>query len=171
VIGITPELSYKPASLREAATEGAGMCWMQTKQTVTAIAGKLWRRERPDLAGPVGIFQMVSRAAHAGWEEYLFFIGFISVAIGFFNFLPFPLLDGGHGAVYFWEGLRGKRPSPQTLEKIQTVGFAFLLSLLAFATYNDVVRIRTERSAKSSREAKAAPAADAPTSSDVSPKK
>jgi regulator of sigma E protease len=157
VIGITPEVTYKPATFREAVTDSAGMCWQQTKQTVTTIAGKIWRRERPDLAGPVGIFQMVSRAARAGWEEYLFFIGFISVAIGFFNLLPFPLLDGGHGAVYFWEGIRGKRPSPATLEKFQTVGFAFLLSLLAFATYNDVVRIHAEHVAKTAREAKALP--------------
>jgi regulator of sigma E protease len=167
VIGITPEVTYKPATFREAVTEGASLCWQQTKQTVTTIAAKVWHRQRPDLAGPVGIFQMVSRAARAGWEEYLFFIGFISVAIGFFNFLPFPLLDGGHGAVYFWEGIRGKRPAPETLEKIQTVGFAFLLSLLAFATYNDVLRIRTERAAKAASEAKAAtlpaPSSDVPT--------
>ncbi len=156
VIGIMPEMTYKPASLPAAMNEAASMCWLQSKQTVTTIAGKLWRHERPDLAGPVGIFQMVTRAARAGWEEYLFFIGFISVAIGFFNFLPMPLLDGGHGAVYIWEGLRGKRPTPQTLEKIQTVGFAFLMSLLAFATYNDVVRIRAERAAKAERQAKAA---------------
>jgi len=158
VIGIMPEMSYKPATLLEAMGEGATMCWAQTKQTVTTIAGKLWRRERPDLAGPVGIFQMVSRAARAGWEEFLFFIGFISVAIGFFNFLPLPMLDGGHGAFYLWEGIRGRRATPEMVEKANTVGLAFLLSLLAFATYNDVVRIRAERAAKATRSAPAAPA-------------
>jgi regulator of sigma E protease len=148
VIGIMPKAEYVPAGPLEAMRESAKMCWNQTKQTVTTIGGKIWRRERPDLAGPVGIFQMVSRAARAGWEEFIFLIGFISVAIGFFNLLPLPLLDGGHGAFYFWEGIAGKRLTPATQEKANTVGLAFLMSLLIFATYNDVLRIRSERAAR-----------------------
>jgi regulator of sigma E protease len=145
VIGIMPKSEYKAVGLFGAMGESARICWTQTKQTVTTIAGKLWKHERPDLAGPVGIFQMVSRAARNGWEEFLFLIGFISVAIGFFNLLPLPLLDGGHGAFYFWEGIAGKRLAAETMEKANTLGLAFLMSLLVFATYNDVVRIRTER--------------------------
>ena len=148
VIGIMPKAEYVPAGPLEAMSESARMCWTQTKQTVTTIGSKIWKRERPDLAGPVGIFQMVSRAARAGWEEFIFLIGFISVAIGFFNLLPLPLLDGGHGAFYFWEGIAGKRLTPETQEKANTVGLAFLMSLLVFATYNDVLRIRTERKAR-----------------------
>lgn len=153
VIGIMPEASYRPVGPLTAAGEAARLCWTQTKQTVTTIAGKLWKRERPDLAGPVGIIQMVSRAAKAGWEEFAFLIGFISVAIGFFNLLPLPLLDGGHAMFYWWEGLRGRRASVEAMEKANTVGIAFLFSLLAFATYNDVLRIRHERAAKAAKEA------------------
>jgi regulator of sigma E protease len=148
VIGIMPKADYKAVGPVVAMTEAGRMCWNQTKQTVTTIAGKIWKRERPDLAGPVGIFQMVSRAAKAGWEEFVFLIGFISVAIGFFNLLPLPLLDGGHGAFYFWEGLMGKRLTSSAQEKANTVGLAFLMSMLIFATYNDVLRIRAERAAR-----------------------
>jgi regulator of sigma E protease len=158
VIGIMPKAEYVPAGPLQAMRESAMMCWNQTKQTVTTIGSKIWKRERPDLAGPVGIFQMVSRAAHQGWEEFIFLIGFISVAIGFFNLLPLPLLDGGHGAFYFWEGIMGKRLTPETQEKANTVGLAFLMSLLIFATYNDVLRIRSERAAR----AAAKPAVEAP---------
>ena len=154
VIGIMPKTTYKPIGVFAAMGEGAKLCWSQTKQTVTTIASKVYKRERPDLAGPVGIFQMVSRAARAGWEEFLFLIGFISVAIGFFNLLPLPLLDGGHGAFYFWEGLAGKRLTPETMEKANTVGLAFLMSLLVFATYNDVLRIRADRSARAASASK-----------------
>jgi len=59
VIGITPEVTYKSATLFEAVSEATGLCWQQTKQTVTAIASKVWHGQRPDLAGPGGIFQMV----------------------------------------------------------------------------------------------------------------
>lgn len=148
VIGIMPKADYRPVGPFGAMYEATRLCWLQTKQTVTTIAGKIWKRERPDLAGPVGIFQMVSRAARSGWEDFLFLIGFISVAIGFFNLLPLPMLDGGHGAFYFWEGLRGRRLSPAAQEKANTVGLAMLLSLLVFATYNDFLRIRSERAAK-----------------------
>jgi regulator of sigma E protease len=151
VIGIMPKAEYKPVGPLAAGREALRLCWTQSKQTVTAIAGKIWKRERPDLAGPVGIFQMVSRASRAGWEEFVFLIGFISVAIGFFNLLPLPLLDGGHAMFYWWEGLRGRRASNEVMEKANTVGIAFLLSLLVFATYNDVLRIRTERSAKAAK--------------------
>ena len=156
VIGIMPKADYKPVGPLVAMQEAGKFCWLQTKQTVTTIAGKLWKRERPDLAGPVGIFQMVSRAARAGWEEFVFLIGFISVAIGFFNLLPLPLLDGGHGAFYIYEGIRGRRMTQQAMEKAQTLGFAFLMSLLAFATYNDVLRIRAERAAKAEKAERAA---------------
>ena len=151
VIGIIPEANYKPVSPIGAAGEALRLCWRQSKETVTTIASKIWKRERPDLAGPVGIFQMVSRASRAGWEEFVFLIGFISVAIGFFNLLPLPLLDGGHAAFYWWEGLRGRRATPEAMEKANTVGIAFLMSLLAFATYNDVLRIRADRANKAAK--------------------
>ena len=151
VIGIMPKAEYRPVGPGAAMLEAARLCWTQTKQTVTTIGSKIWHRERPDLAGPVGIFQMVSRAARAGWEEFIFLIGFISVAIGFFNLLPLPLLDGGHGAFYFWEGLRGRRLTLQAMERANTVGLAFLMSLLAFATYNDFLRIRSERASRAPR--------------------
>ena len=157
VIGIMPKAEYKAVGPLVAGSEALKLCWIQSKQTVTTIAGKLWKRERPDLAGPVGIFQMVSRASRAGWEEFVFLIGFISVAIGFFNLLPLPLLDGGHAAFYWWEGLRGKRASNAAMEKANTLGIAFLMSLLVFATYNDVLRIRTERKAKSDKAETAEP--------------
>lgn len=153
VIGIMPKAEYKPVGPLGAGGEALRLCWTQSKQTVTTIAGKLWKRERPDLAGPVGIFQMVSRASRAGWEEFVFLIGFISVAIGFFNLLPLPLLDGGHAAFYWWEGLRGRRASNEAMEKANTIGIAFLMSLLVFATYNDVLRIRTDRAAKAAKAA------------------
>lgn len=153
VIGIMPKADYRPVGPLTAMYESARLCWLQSKQTVTTIASKIWKRERPDLAGPVGIFQMISRAARSGLEDFLFLIGFISVAIGFFNLLPLPMLDGGHGAFYFWEGIRGRRLSPSAQEKANTVGLAMLLSLLVFATYNDFLRIRSERAAKTAKPA------------------
>ncbi|MBI3552913.1 MAG: site-2 protease family protein [Elusimicrobia bacterium] len=145
VIGIMPKASYKPVGFATAMKEGVHQCWALTKMTVSTIASKIYKRERPDLAGPVGIVQMVSRAAHSGWEDLIFLIGLISVAIGFFNILPVPLLDGGHAATYIWEGIAGRRPTKEAMTAANGVGIAFLFSLLIFATYNDLLRMRDER--------------------------
>src|SRR6185369_16458334 len=136
VIGIMPPAVYKPVSFGTAVKEGVHQCWALTKMTVQTIGSKIYKRERPDLAGPVGIVQMVSRAAHSGLEDLIFLIGLISVAIGFFNILPVPLLDGGHGAMYIWEGIAGRRPTKEAQAAANGVGIAFLLSMLLFATYN-----------------------------------
>lgn len=145
VIGIMPKPIYTAVSFGAAVKEGADQCWSLTAFTVKTIAAKLYKHEKPDLAGPVGIVQMVSRAAHSGWEDLVFLIGLISVAIGFFNILPIPLLDGGHGAMYLWEGLSGRKLTKEAVATANGVGIAFLLSLLVFATYNDILRIRNAR--------------------------
>jgi len=123
-------------------------CVKLTTYTIKTLAGKIYRREKPDLAGPLGIVQMVSRAAHSGIENFVFLIGMISVAIGFFNILPIPLLDGGHGVLYLWEGLSGRKLTTKLVGMANSVGLVFLLSLLVFATYNDVLRFRDQSRAK-----------------------
>ena len=148
LIGISPKFEYKSVGLLGSAKEGAHQCWLWSKYTVTTLASKIYHRERPDLAGPVGIVQMVSKAAHSGLEDLVFLIGLISVAVGFFNILPIPLLDGGHAALYIWEGLSRRKLTLKTLQVVNSVGMVFLMSLLLFATYNDLVRIRDNRRAK-----------------------
>ncbi len=151
VIGIMPESVFTPVGPLTAVEEGAAQCWHLTAFTVTTILSKIHHGQRPDLAGPVGIVQMVSRAAHAGWEDLIFLIGLISVAIGFFNFLPVPLLDGGHAAMYLWEGVSRRKLTVQWMNRANSVGIVFLALLLVFATYSDVLRLRGERSIRKVR--------------------
>lgn len=154
LIGIMPEMNYTRLGLLGSAKEGVHQCWYWTAYTIKTLAEKISKREKPDLAGPVGIVQMVSRAAHSGIEDFIFLIGLISVAIGFFNLLPIPLLDGGHAVLYLWEGISRRKLTLKVIAYVNSVGLVFLLSLLVFATYNDILRIRDQRRAK--KEAKAA---------------
>ncbi|MHB2025695.1 MAG: M50 family metallopeptidase [Elusimicrobiota bacterium] len=142
VIGILPDSDYQAIGFLSAAKQGALECWAISKMTVTTIADKIWKRKRPDLAGPIGIVQMVSKAADSGWEDLVSLIAMISVAIGFFNILPVPLLDGGHAAAYVWEGVSGRKPTKGMAAAANGVGFALLISLLLFATYNDILRLK-----------------------------
>ena len=72
-----PKVEYKAVGLALAGGEALTLCWTQSKLTVTTIADKLWKHERPDLAGPVGIFQMVSRASRAGWAVCSTYCGWL----------------------------------------------------------------------------------------------
>ncbi len=62
----------------------------------------------------------------------------LSVAIGLVNLLPVPVLDGGHLLYYAFEAVAGRPLS----ERVQLVGFriglALILSLMVFATLNDL---------------------------------
>jgi len=142
LIGIAPQVLHRPVPFLKAAGDGLRQCWFWTQYTVTTLAAKIVRLEKPELAGPVGIMQMIGKAAHSGLEEFLGLVGLISVAVGFFNLLPIPLLDGGHAAMYLWEGLTRRRLTAQAMSNANTVGLAFLLGVLLFATYQDLSRIR-----------------------------
>ena len=67
--------------------------------------------------------------------------------IGMFNLFPIPILDGGHAVFFIIEGIRGKRVKEKTLERASSVGAIFLLSLVLYATYSDIMRIKN-RNAK-----------------------
>ena len=68
-------------------------------------------------------------------------LAIISVSIGLLNLFPIPLLDGGHLLFYAFEAVRGQPLSERIQEIGFRIGFAIVLMLLVFATYNDISRI------------------------------
>ena len=65
----------------------------------------------------------------------------LSVSIGLLNLFPVPLLDGGHLLFYGLEAVRGRPLSDRAQELGFRIGFAIVLMLMVFATYNDVWRV------------------------------
>lgn len=55
---------------------------------------------------------------------------------------PIPLLDGGHLVFYLIEFLKGKPLSPRAQEYALRTGFAFVIGLMLFATWNDLVQLK-----------------------------
>ena len=141
VIGISPAVIYNRVPFVKGITMGAHQCWYWTAFTVTTIASNIHKHEKPDLAGPIGIVNIVSKAAHTGMADLFFLIGLISVAVGFFNILPIPLLDGGHAVLYIAEGISRRKLTPDIMKYVNGAGIAVLLSILLFATYSDIMRI------------------------------
>jgi regulator of sigma E protease len=148
VIGISPEVGYKHVPVFKGLGMGAYQCWYWSAFTVKTLASNISKHEKPDLAGPIGIVNIVSKAAHTGMTDLLFLIGLISVAVGFFNLLPIPLLDGGHAVLYLLEGVTRRKITPTIMQYVNGAGIALLVSILLFATYSDVMRLVTAHAAK-----------------------
>ncbi|MBR5152057.1 MAG: RIP metalloprotease RseP [Clostridia bacterium] len=105
--------------------------------------GMLFRGEAGinDLAGPVGTVGAMTQVARTGWLELLFFAAFLAVNIGIMNLLPIPALDGGRILFVLIE-LIFRKPIPADKEGwVHFLGFALLILLMLYATYNDIVRL------------------------------
>jgi regulator of sigma E protease len=68
----------------------------------------------------------------------------LSVSIGLLNLFPVPLLDGGHLLFYAIEAIRGKPLSERAQEMGFRIGFAMVVMLMIFATYNDIIHLVTQ---------------------------
>ncbi|OQX71594.1 hypothetical protein B6D52_00840 [Candidatus Parcubacteria bacterium 4484_255] len=91
--------------------------------------------------GPIGITQMISSVARVSFIYLLHFMAIISVAIGAFQLIPFPALDGSRIAFALFEGLRG-RPLNQRVEMVATsIGFYLLLFLMAVVSFREIVNL------------------------------
>ncbi|HCC46775.1 MAG TPA: RIP metalloprotease RseP [Elusimicrobia bacterium] len=155
VIGISPGVEYASVPVLKGLAMGAHQCWYWTNFTVQTLKSNIVKREKPDLAGPIGIVNIVSKAAHTGVADFFFLIGLISVAVGFFNLLPIPLLDGGWMILYLFEGISRRKLTGDIMKYVNGAGMVMLLGILLFATYNDIMRIVTSRAAKKAAAAQA----------------
>ena len=91
-----------------------------------------------DLGGPIRIAKMSGQMAQGGLENLIFFMAALSVNLGLINLFPIPLLDGGHLLFYGAEALRGRPLGPRAQEYGFRIGLALVLSLMVFATWNDL---------------------------------
>lgn len=95
------------------------------------------------LSGPIGIANAGSHALSQGLINYFYYLAYINVAIGFFNLLPIPGLDGGHLLLQIVEIARRKKHSDQ-FEKIWLFsGFLLIGLLIIFVTTQDLIRLLT----------------------------
>ena len=94
-----------------------------------------------NLSGPVTIADYAGQSAKLGLSYYIKFLALISISLGVLNLLPIPLLDGGHLMYYIVEIIKGGPVSERVMEIGQQIGMALLVTLMAFAFYNDINRL------------------------------
>jgi regulator of sigma E protease len=97
------------------------------------------------VSGPIGILSLVKEIVKTSGpkvvENLLNLMAVLSLSLAMVNILPFPALDGGRAAFVLYEWVRGKKMSPVVEQRLNLAGFAFLLSLIALITLNDIIRI------------------------------
>jgi regulator of sigma E protease len=84
------------------------------------------------LGGPITIAEVAGRSAYRGLPELLIFLTVLSANLAVLNFLPIPLLDGGHMVFLIYEGIRGKPADERVQLALTYVGLAFILTLMIF---------------------------------------
>jgi regulator of sigma E protease len=92
------------------------------------------------LGGPIAIFRLSGESARWGFENLLALLGIISINLGLVNLFPMPAFDGGHIIIAIIEGIRRKRFGRQTRMIIQQIGYAIILLLIVYVTFNDITR-------------------------------
>jgi regulator of sigma E protease len=90
------------------------------------------------LGGPIRIAKISGQVAEFGIVPFLSMMAYISISLGLINLFPIPLLDGGHLMFYFFEKILGKPLSQKTQEGFFRIGIFLLLTLMLFATFNDL---------------------------------
>ncbi len=144
LIGIKPLGNdfIKKFGLFESVSLGIKRTWDISALTLISMV-KLIQRVIPSntIGGPIMIFQMAGEQASQGALNFFTFMAVISINLGVLNLLPIPILDGGHILFLGIEAVI-RRPLNENVVMIaQRAGLVLLLSLMAFAFYNDIVRL------------------------------
>lgn len=94
-----------------------------------------------NMQGPIGIMQLIYQLHDNGVLQFLFFIALLNAAIGAFNLLPFPALDGARLVFLFVAGLRGRQVDPEKEARVHLLGLLVLLGFVVIVTFGDIKRL------------------------------
>jgi regulator of sigma E protease len=124
--------------------------WLGIRQTAT-LTGNIFsylgemitgKRGAEDLGGPLRIAKLSGEMAKGGLDNLIFFMAALSVNLGLINLFPIPLLDGGHLLFLAAEAIRGRPLGERAQEYGFRFGLILVLTLMVFATWNDLVNLR-----------------------------
>ena len=138
MIGITPTMERNVGS---SLVKGIKNTWDSTIQMYSVLkqlfTGEVSAKE---LSGPVGIIYMVNESATQGIVYFLYLMAILSLNLAIINLLPLPALDGGRILLIGIKKITGKAITDELEGKINTIGLLFLLMLMVYVTWNDILR-------------------------------
>lgn len=136
ILNAKPKIPF-PFALKD----GLVQTWIFTRETILALLGMFRGQVEAEIAGPIGIYQMVGSFAAQGISSLLILAAVLNVNLGLLNLLPIPVLDGGWLLIFLIEALRGKPLKEEHRGLAQFLGLALLLMLMVYATYSDLVNL------------------------------
>ena len=118
-----------------------GYTWGMTKLMLKGVWDWVAQRQEVDVTGPIGIASMSGRALREGPWSFVTFLALISLNLGLLNLFPIPALDGGR-IVFVLLEMVFRRRLPERVENwIHMTGFALLIALMIFITWQDVYNL------------------------------
>lgn len=144
LIGIGPsgDSFHKSIGMTGALTESVKQTYQITELTVISIVKMIQGSlSRETLGGPIMIAQMAGEQVKEGVANFFFFIALLSINLGIINFLPIPVLDGGHLLFFSIEAIIGRPVNTRMREIAQQIGIFLLLLLMIYVFYNDINRL------------------------------
>lgn len=146
-LGLAPSLRNRTIIVRcdtigSAIARGAAMSTDLVKQIYLTLkrmaTGDVGAK---NLGGIIRISQVSYRAAERGAAWLLYMLAMLSLNLAIVNLLPVPMLDGGHLLFLLIERIKGSPVSARVFGYSQMAGLVFVLFLVLFVTYNDIVQL------------------------------
>jgi regulator of sigma E protease len=125
------------AALGQATTGAWRMVGLQARFVWRMVMGRVSIK---NVSGPITTATMAGRSALLGFDAFFSYLIGLSLALGFMNLLPIPLLDGGQVVMQAIEWLKGSPLSERVQIASQQVGIMMVLLLLGLALFNDIAR-------------------------------
>jgi regulator of sigma E protease len=126
----------------EALGMGMHRTWRTVKVIYQTLYATIFRQiSAKTMSGPLSIANASYKIAGYDFWQFIIFIGLININLAVVNFLPIPLLDGGHMVFLLYEKIRGK-PAPERVQAWALYGgLLFILLLMLFVIYLDVRKL------------------------------
>ncbi len=142
-IGFSPMFTLHRVGPVEGAQVAVLSIWQTIDGTLQALTALVVHPADgiKNLSGPIGMGRAANQIIEQGPELYLLLAARISIALGIFNLLPIPALDGGRALFIVVEMLRGKPVDPEREALVHVAGFAALMVLMLFVAFHDIANI------------------------------
>ena len=134
------QVKYVQRDPGTAIVRAVGETWNLSVTTLQSLGQMvIGKRGTDELGGPLRIAEVSGEAIRLGIAPLLNFIAILSINLGLINLFPVPVLDGGHLLFYAAEAIRGRPLGQRAQEYGFRLGLALVLTLMVFATWNDLV--------------------------------
>lgn len=140
LVGIASEkVVYEELGFVQSITSAVSETYSLSARTLEALGQMVTgQRSASQISGILRIADYSGKSVDKGARTVLWFMAVLSINLGLINLFPVPLLDGGHLFFYIIEAVRGKPLSERFQEYLFRFGFTILVSLMIFATFNDL---------------------------------